>query len=175
MGKTIAVKPSENTNEWVDDQINQYHQENIILDEIISKGPQYKTTATGYPALIFETCDCGSFGDRRSQHSAICGIQAVTDATPVVAALKEKRLNRGQIANLLSLKTEVVQVDTTQLDAIVAGYEDKCRQISDLTAERDDLRRQLALVNNAEIADVVIPSPFISDPPAFGSYNHRGY
>jgi hypothetical protein len=109
--KTKAVAEQLDKLAWIEDQLRQALDEDRRLDEIISKGVQYKTTATGYPALIFETCSCKTYADRRKDHAEDCTVEAVTDPAPIVAAMREKRLNRGQVADLLRLRDEMAPPD----------------------------------------------------------------
>jgi hypothetical protein len=155
---TAEVAPVIDKLQWLNEQIAQYHSENILLDQIIEKGPQIKSTATGFPSLDFQTCTCGSFHDRRTGHADNCEVQAVTDPVPIVGALAEKRRNRAQVAELLKLR-DAIQPGTDETPEIAEALAYLAQLAADnqrLTAEVEQLRAQLAALDQAEPAELVL-------------------
>lgn len=145
MTRKKEVAPQLDKLKWIEDQLRQALDEDKRLDEIIAKGPQIKTTATGYPALIFETCSCKKYADRRKDHSDDCTVEAVTDPSPIVAAMKEKRLNRGQVATLLSLREELTQpVDQSEdMQNLLSWIKEMSSDVQRLTEENEALKARL--------------------------------
>lgn len=169
---TTEVAPQIDKLAWINDQIKQYQEENTLLDQIIAKGPQIKTTATGYPALIFETCSCGTYADRRQGHADSCTVEAVTDPSPIVAAMKEKRLNRAQVADLLSLRDQlaVPKDETAEVASALEYLAQLASDCDQLRAENASLRAQVAAMDGATPAELVLRDAY----RAVDGMNHAG-
>lgn len=129
----------------LDKQVKKAQQRNVVLEEIIKAGAVIRSTSIGRVMYDPRTCTCTVKGRTDRDHAEDCAVEPVVDSGPVVAALRELRLNQ---AFLLSLEESNVQVDTSQLDMIVERYEAQWETIAALTAENNDLRAQLAALND---------------------------
>ena len=70
------------------------------MQGIVDAGPRVRATATGAAMVDFRTCTCGSYADKRKDHHPDCQVEVVLDPTPVIAAIKEMRLNDGHLSQL---------------------------------------------------------------------------
>lgn len=136
----------------LDKQVKKCRDRNAVLNEIVNAGPVIRSTSIGRVMYDPRTCTCTVKGRTDRDHAEDCTVEPVVDSGPVVAALRELRLNQ---AFLLSLEEDNTVVDTSQLDEIVSKYEGMWHQITALTSERDELRRQLDLYETSVPAYVV--------------------
>jgi hypothetical protein len=142
---------------WINDQIKKYQAETILLDEIIAKGAQIKSTATGFPSLDYRTCSCGTYADRRAGHSESCTIEAVTDPMPIVAAMKESRLAAAQIAELLSLRDELSRPadESEAIESATSWINSVAAENQRLLATVAELRDQVRALEGSAPVEVV--------------------
>lgn len=123
-------------------QIAQYEERNAVLQSIIDQGAPPKSTATGFEQLDLETCDCGSYGNRRKEHSPECGVKAVRDNTPVIHSIREKRLNDAHLNALRAALTPPAE-DTEVFERYKSHIELMTNENRKLRAEVDRLSLEL--------------------------------
>ena len=152
MRKTVdKTVQFDDPNAYIAGQIQKYQQRNRVLQDIVAKGDRIRATATGQEMVDNRTCTCGSYGTRKKDHAEECAVEIVTDPTPVIAAIKEMRLNDTYLDGLRSQVTA-----PPESAEIAAAFEWVEQLVADLATARADLadaHTQLAAYESGRITD----------------------
>jgi hypothetical protein len=140
--KTVDTAVSfDDPNAYIAAQVEKYQARNRVLQDIVSKGDRIRATATGFEQVDNRKCTCKSYGARRKDHAEECAVEIVTDPTPVIAALKEIRLNDTYLDGL---RKQVIAPDqSADITEAMTYLQDLHTANESLRAECAALRRQL--------------------------------
>lgn len=133
-------------NKYILGQVKKYTARRAVLEEIIKRGEPIKTTSIGRTQWDPRTCNCGVKSRTDRDHAEDCTVEPVTDSSPIVAAMREVRLN-DQYLDQLMARIEKPNEDEEMRNAIA--------YVNQVIAERDAAiaERDRAHVQITQMAD----------------------